>query len=498
MLSSGLTIPIERQISKAGAVKSFSDTLSKGVRARPVFDATPVPYALFALQLVRSGYTGPIVTLRRTSDNAETAFYPRPSGYLSRAEIMGWAGTSELRVKIWHDQMGAHDALQTITAQQPVFDWSGGEPMIYNVNLPTSLGLQNALSFARNLGGVSVAVVGDGTTGIAETLDIASFRAGSGNSQFSLRAQSGKWGAFLRRINNGNFALPVSTKATTGTGWTSAIMEADLANNAPRVTVDGVTTTRDSFDAALTSDEDATDAPRIGASPDGGAAWFGFIRAVGFFRKAFSSSERAAVGAALDYLKPRSANRYLACWGDSLTQGGYPAYLATMMGSYRYVYDGGVGGESIASIRARQAADVYYNARINLLEGGRNGFKTLTATEIEADMALMVAHVVGGRFLVGAVTPFANDPATGSGADTPDDTAKRLALNALRQSSYGDRYVDPMPYFASASNGSAEDLADIAAGWIPRSLRSDGGHLNAAGQMAKARAYRDKLISLGW
>lgn len=465
--------------------------LNKGVRARPVFDEVPTPYAVFALQRVRSAYAGPIVTLRRTSDSVEQSFYAGALGYLSRSAILAWAGTSEIRVKTWHDQMGAHDSTQASAANQHVFDWSGVEPMIYNTSTPFRSALTGALGFGRNLAGLSIAAVGDGTNGSTETMDIASARSGTGNAQASLRAQNGKWGAFLRRVNNGAAGNPVSTVNTDNTGWVSAITEADFAGNTPSITINGVRTIGGNFGGAASSpDEDATEAPTIGASPNGGAPWFGFIRAVAFFQKTFTTEERAAVVAALDYLKPQHLNRYIACWGDSLTQGGYPIYLRSAFGHYRYVHDGGVGGESAASIRARMVADPYYDSRINCLEGGRNGFKTLTPEEIEVDIALMVAHVNGGRYVVGSVTPFDDD--------TSEDTAKLVALNAMRQTTYGQHYLDMLPIFQAANDGSANDLADVAAGWIPRSLRSDGGHLNAAGQLIKANAYRDKILALGY
>lgn len=466
-------------------------TLNKGVPARPVFDDTPTPYAVFALQRVRSAYAGPIVTLRRTSDSVEQAFYAGTLGYLNRTAILTWAGTSEIRVKTWHDQMGAHDATQTATANQHVFDWSGVEPMIYNTSTPFRSALTNALGFGRNLAGLSIAAVGDGTNGPADTIDIASARPGTGNAQVSLRAQSGKWGGFARRINDGTFANPVSTVNTDNTGWVSAITEADFAGNTPSVTVNGVRTISGSFGGAANSaDVDATEPPSIGASPAGGAPWFGFIRAVAYFQQTFTTGERAAVVAALDYLKPAHLNRYIACWGDSLTQGGYPVYLRSAFGHYRYVHDGGVGGESAASIRARMVADNYYDSRIVCIEGGRNGFTTLTPEAIEADIALMVAHVNGGRFVVGSVTPF--------DTDTADYTTKRNTLNAIREATYGARYLDMLPILQAANDGSANDLADVAAGWIPRSLRSDAGHLNAAGQLIKANAYRNKIVALGY
>lgn len=97
----------------------------------------------------------------------------------------------------------------------------------------------------------------------------------------------------------------------------------------------------------------------------------------------------------------------------------------------------------------------------------------------------------GGRHIVIGVTPF--------DTDTAGDTTARNTLNALLASSYGERYLDPMPGLQAANDGSANDLADIAAGWIPRSLRSDAGHFNQTiGATTMAGLVSAKVLSLGW
>lgn len=181
---------------------------------------------------------------------------------------------------------------------------------------------------------------------------------------------------------------------------------------------------------------------------------------------------------------------YMVAWGDSLTASGYPQILQISFGSQRPCYNFGVGGETAAQVRARQVADQLYNRYINLLWVGRNGFKVTTPASIIADIDLMIAHVVGGRWLVGSVPP--------STLDSGAENTLRLALNAAFEAEYGDRYVDIVAAWQAANDGSADDLSDIAAGYTPRSLRGDELHPNDDGDAVIAAAWKTAILAKGW
>ncbi|MFD1912806.1 hypothetical protein [Halodurantibacterium flavum] len=119
---------------------------------------------------------------------------------------------------------------------------------------------------------------------------------------------------------------------------------------------------------------------------------------------------------------------------------------------------------------------------------GRNNFGAPSV--VKADIAAMVAHLGHDRFLVGAVLPSAND--TASGVQTI------ATLNADLAAAYGARFVDLVAALQAAGTG-ADDAGDVAAGRIPRSLRSDAIHLNAAGYavVATAMALADAALEEG-
>ncbi|NML74999.1 hypothetical protein HHL25_12775 [Rhizobium sp. S-51] len=102
----------------------------------------------------------------------------------------------------------------------------------------------------------------------------------------------------------------------------------------------------------------------------------------------------------------------------------------------------------------------------------------------------MVGHLGHRRFLVAGTLI--------RSSDGEDLKVQRLDLNARLSASYGARYVDLPGLLRPAHNGSAEDLADVAAQLVPRSLRIDAVHLNGAGYAIVAQAMHAATTARGW
>jgi hypothetical protein len=85
---------------------------------------------LYALQRVLSTYGGPVVKLRRSSDNVEADFYARTTlsvanmTTIDEINLITWMGAStNVFVTIWYDQSGrSNNAVQATTANQPRLD----------------------------------------------------------------------------------------------------------------------------------------------------------------------------------------------------------------------------------------------------------------------------------------------------------------------------------------------------------------------------------------
>lgn len=76
----------------------------------------------YSLRIVESDYNGPLIRLRRSSDNSEQDFFHSDNDIVDIAAINTWRGTDNVFVHTWYDQSGlGRNAIQTVTNQQPRF-----------------------------------------------------------------------------------------------------------------------------------------------------------------------------------------------------------------------------------------------------------------------------------------------------------------------------------------------------------------------------------------
>lgn len=140
---------------------------------------------------------------------------------------------------------------------------------------------------------------------------------------------------------------------------------------------------------------------------------------------------------------------------------------------------------SAGSITAAPAGSLFviddavaFRGYTHWIEAGRNNIPDVAT--ILSDIAAMVAYIGHGRYRVLSILP-----STGDGPTILDAID---AANAALKATYGARYVDTLAALKAANDGSPDDLADIAARYTPRSLRSDNLHLNDKGYEVKGIA----------
>lgn len=79
-----------------------------------------VPYGAWGLRLLDSDWTGNLIELRRSSDNAVAEFGATATGDLDEAAIMAWVGGGSAFATKWIDQSGnGRHMTQTNAANQP-------------------------------------------------------------------------------------------------------------------------------------------------------------------------------------------------------------------------------------------------------------------------------------------------------------------------------------------------------------------------------------------
>lgn len=93
-----------------------------------LLDLYPSSAAAYSLRNLSSTYTGPLVRVRRSSDNLETDIYGTPAGQLDTTSLLSFVGAGNGFVVRWYDQSGnGRDVLGSTsgTALQPKIITSG-------------------------------------------------------------------------------------------------------------------------------------------------------------------------------------------------------------------------------------------------------------------------------------------------------------------------------------------------------------------------------------
>lgn len=118
-----------------------------------------------------------------------------------------------------------------------------------------------------------------------------------------------------------------------------------------------------------------------------------------------------------------------------------------------------------------------------------------STSTILADIARVQAACTSGRVWFEEILPTSDgteDTGT-SGRATLD------ATNAAILAALGNRFIPRLSYLQSQNDGSANDLADVAAGRVPRSLHvaGDNFHMSRPGNFASSRRVINHIETYG-
>lgn len=92
---------------------------------RPL-DSFPAAASAYSVRQLRSAYTGPLMRVRRASDNAQQNIGATMAGTLDTSALAGFCGSASCFVTRWYDQSGSfNDAVQAAPANQPRIAVSG-------------------------------------------------------------------------------------------------------------------------------------------------------------------------------------------------------------------------------------------------------------------------------------------------------------------------------------------------------------------------------------
>jgi hypothetical protein len=167
--------------------------------------------AAYSLRNLSSAYTGPLIRVRRSSDNAERDIYGTFRGDLDLAALTSFVGANSGFVTTWYDQSGTgRHATQATAASQP---------RIVNAGAVETEGGRPSINFA---GTAAILIASGGFVGGSFT-SFAVYRHVSTTNQnaYTLFTVSGTYIQILDYASNSNYIRPsngIATQYSTGSG----------------------------------------------------------------------------------------------------------------------------------------------------------------------------------------------------------------------------------------------------------------------------------------
>ncbi|MDY8135606.1 arabinofuranosidase catalytic domain-containing protein [Aquimarina sp. 2201CG5-10] len=111
-----------------------------------------ISFAL-SLRVLESDYNGPIIRLRRSSDNAEQDFGWGDNDIVDVAAIDAWRGAANVFVVTWYDQSGlGRNAVQNTAAFQPRFITDPTRPYFFGDGTNDRLDINTSIQILTNAG----------------------------------------------------------------------------------------------------------------------------------------------------------------------------------------------------------------------------------------------------------------------------------------------------------------------------------------------------------
>ncbi|WP_062058020.1 arabinofuranosidase catalytic domain-containing protein [Aquimarina longa] len=124
------------------------------MRPSHILDAklTTISFAL-SFRVLESDYNGPLVRLRRSSDNAEQDFGWSDNDIVDVAAIDTWRSGSDVFVVIWYDQSGlGRNAIQNTNSFQPRFITDLTRPYFFGDGIDDRLDINTSIQVLTNAG----------------------------------------------------------------------------------------------------------------------------------------------------------------------------------------------------------------------------------------------------------------------------------------------------------------------------------------------------------
>jgi len=214
---------------------------------RPTYlvDGIDNVYAAAGTRLLVRGYSGPLIRVRRDSDNAEQDFGPQARAAFSpvnSGDVSAFlGGTGD--VTTIYDQFGnGRNVVQATAANQPEIDLSGAFPVVKFVAASSHfMSFASSLAFAQNVAEASIMGVFRNTDAVAANKDtFIVYTNTTGDYRLGLRIQAltGRVQS-LTKTTDGSSTRFLNEQAAGDLGWRRVIARAAFSAGMTYVNAEG-------------------------------------------------------------------------------------------------------------------------------------------------------------------------------------------------------------------------------------------------------------------
>lgn len=506
---------LELDVAKGGSffdtdlgIPVFSDGTKWTNYAGATVDGTGI-YTAFGFQSIYPLYGGPLIRLRRGSDNVQSDFYKAASGtFVDTAAITTWLGGATGYLHTLYDQSGrSNNYTQTTAGNQAPIVIDGDGIYVAFANTKQMLPAAEMLNFARFVDGNTVGIRARVPTlpDAQRSLWLLSQGDGITQNRIAIIANTaGNVGAIVS--TDDAVSGYATTPASVGTGWFTMVLQSNNRGGTLRQVVNG-TAVSQLFDDAVKSPTQPSLGARINGSTTDSGLRFDFTDLI-LFQRPFSDLEADAMDLAL-------TNRNLSVSqtgviptygsvpytilgiGDSMTRcsaistkEAWLALIAESYNPYRPVRPRGINGNTSSQALTRLLAIPLVSTDTVIFWAGRNN---LNKTQVMADLASAFTYVSSGKILFLTICNTVSEP-SGSA-----NHATILDINADILSTYPNNSLDIRSLLVAAYNPALPtDVYDHGRDCPPTSLLVDGQHFNVAGSRFVKDPIKGFIDNKGW
>lgn len=187
----------------------------------------------YGMRRLVSTWTGPLVTARRSTDNATMNVYAGGDGWLDTTALLAWAGSASAYVTRWWDQSGRgwHAEQATATAQAMIVNAGviisgyNGRPALKFDGISHRFLVANSSSFSQNVPEITLAsvisVAGDNSTVTEQNIIHCTTPSGLARAKLITFTGATSHTSGGRRLDTDSFASIASTSISVNTWFRS-------------------------------------------------------------------------------------------------------------------------------------------------------------------------------------------------------------------------------------------------------------------------------------